>query len=148
MARITSGQLLISTGVLHNAVGVAAGVGALAMPGVPARNFFGDIWRDGVIAAIEPDPARGLLFWFLFFGVVVMLWGALLHRLERDGVRLPTSVGWQLLALGLIGGALIPASGFWLTVPQGLWVLWKARRNALGRGLPTVDRDSIQPRAL
>jgi hypothetical protein len=125
---LTSGRLLVATGVLHNAVGVAAGSGALPQAGLPPRNLFKDIWRDGAIAAIEPDPARMALFWFLMFGCVLMAWGAQIHSAERARAPLPTWSGFSLLGLGLIGVALVPVSGFWLVLPQALWMLLKSHR--------------------
>jgi hypothetical protein len=120
MTQITNGALLVGIGVVHSAFGLLTGAGLLAPPGGPPRNLLAEIARDGVLGAIEPDPLRSVLFWFLFFGLLVMILGGLVHRIERDGGRPPGALAWQLGALGLAGGLLIPASGFWLLLPVAL----------------------------
>jgi len=124
MTRFTNGIWLMAIGSLHQLVGAAGGFGLLAMPGAQARNLFADIVRDGLVAAIATDPTRSVLFWYLFFGWLLLLCGWLLHQLERRGEPAPRAIGWQLGALALAGGVLIPASGFWLALP----VAWRILR--------------------
>jgi hypothetical protein len=75
-----------------------------------------------------------VLFWFLFFGLLAMLLGWFLHRVERAGHAIPRVVAWHLAALALAGGVLLPASGFWLVLP----VAWRIWRKAPGAGAPAV----------
>jgi hypothetical protein len=124
--RVTSGQLLMATGVVHQLVGVLVGLGLGDELG--GRNLFAEIAGAGGVAAIEPDLGRMTLFWFLFFGFAMLMLGSLMHHNERRGQVLPESLGWQMGALAIAGGLLIPASGFWLIIPQGLWIVRRARR--------------------
>lgn len=130
MSRIAPGHLLIATGALHQLVFLvfATGVVPLPVPGHEHRRILFEVLADGVIAAIEPDPLRVALFWSACFGAVLIMLGALALDFERDGRRLPAHFGWQVLALGVTGGLMIPASGFWLVVPQGIWITRRARR--------------------
>lgn len=125
--RLTPGKTLLATGLLHQTVGLLVGLGVVGPDGEPPRNLLVELLRGGVVGAVEPDPLRQIFFWYFFFGLLLLSLGWLMERMEADGRRLPSGLGWQLLALGLSGGLLIPASGFWLAVPQGLWVLWRAR---------------------
>ena len=62
--------------------------------------------------------------------------GWTLDRWELRGDTLPASVGWQLAALALMGGLLIPASGFWLVLAPAIWILRSAHeRRARSRAL-------------
>jgi hypothetical protein len=135
--RATPGKLLLGIGALHEAVGVAAGLGAIAPPDGPARNLFREILAAGVVGAVEADRLRTVLFWYLFFGLLLLMLGWALDRWEVRGDTLPASIGWQLVALALGGGLLIPASGFWLALVPGVLVLRRAyeRRPARSRAL-------------
>lgn len=135
--RGTPGKALLLIGVLHEAVGIAAGIGALPLSDGPPRNLFREIVAAGVIGAVEVDRARTVLFWYLFFGLLLLMLGFALDRWEVRGDRLPASVGWQLVILAVGGGLLIPASGFWLALLPGIWVLRRAheRRPSPSRAL-------------
>jgi hypothetical protein len=109
------GTLLVATGVLHNLVGFAMGAPWLV-----------EIAADGFVGAIEPEPMRMTLFWFVWFGWMLIFAGGLLGELERRG-GIPAVFGWGLLGVAVGGGLAIPASGFWLAVPQALLILWRAR---------------------
>jgi hypothetical protein len=124
MKRITNGALVMAIGGLHEVVGLLTGAGLIAPPGAPRRNLLGEIAREGFVGAVERDPTRNVFFWFFFFGLVLLLLGWLMHAVERSGQRVPTSSGWQLGALAVAGGLLIPASGFWLALP----VAWRIVR--------------------
>ena len=126
MRRITSGQLLIATGVLHQAVGLLGGLGIGEELG--GRNLFAELARGGVVDSIGSDFARMAWFWFLITGFVLLMLGGLVHTIERRGEPLPASLGWQMGALAIAGAAFIPVSGFWLLIPQAGWIVLRARR--------------------
>jgi hypothetical protein len=135
--RITSGRLLLWTGVLHQAIGVIGGLGVGQELG--GRNLFAEVGRAGLLDSIGNDFVRMAWFWFLVTGFVVMALGALCHRVEARGVGLPASLGWQLGALAVAGVAFIPVSGFWLILPQAWWIVRKADRHA-ARGVARDGR--------
>lgn len=85
---------------------------------------------DGFFGAVESDPAqlgRGIAFWHLTFGVTVLILGALVRWAQARTGTLPALLGWSLLALGLFGAILVPASGFWLVLPLAVLMLLLAR---------------------
>jgi hypothetical protein len=127
--KITSGRLLVATGAIHCLIGIAVGLGATGELG--GRNLFADVGHDGVVNAIAPDPTRMAMFWFLFFGFAVVVLGDVIHVFERRGLTLPASLGWQLGALGLAGALMIPASGFWLVLPQAWWIVHRSSTAAV-----------------
>jgi hypothetical protein len=122
------GPLLIATGVLHLLVGLMFYVRPLTA-----------IARDGFFNAVTPDLAapafdRDAAFWFMFFGVMILILGALMHWSQARIGSLPAFLGWALLSLGVAGVILMPLSGFWLVLPQAVLVLAVARR-----GRPRTD---------
>jgi hypothetical protein len=124
MKRVTHGGWLFAIGLVHQLFGLLAGLGLLAAPDGTRRNLYAEIAHDGLIGAVERDPMRSALFWFLAFGFLLLILGSALHTVERAGHPVPRALGWQLAALGLCGGLFIPASGFWLVLP----VAWRIHR--------------------
>ncbi|MEM7734246.1 MAG: DUF6463 family protein [Deinococcota bacterium] len=111
-----SAYLLIATGILHNTIGLIFGAGVLA-----------DIVRAGLFNTISPpNYDREAIFWFLFAGFAMMLWGALLFHLTH----VPKVFGISLLALCILGVIMMPASGFWLVIPQAIYMLLQPTKKA------------------
>jgi len=134
---VSSGALLGSIGILHNVVGVIMGLGVISLEGHEGRAPLAEIASAGVVNGVEPDLLRSLFFWFVFFGWLAILLGALMSWVERRGERLPAGLGYGLGALALSGGLMIPASGFWLVLPVAWLVIRRARTGALTSLRPT-----------
>jgi len=119
--KISAGTLLILNGIAHTFIGVWFGYEPLA-----------DIVRSGWINTVNPEkPERMAVFWFLFSGFAMTLLGESLRGIERKR-PVPGRFGWALLALGIIGGLMMPVSGFWLLLPLGWLILHRARRAHAG----------------
>ncbi len=117
-----SGPLLMATGVLHL-------VGGFVFYSGPLFAIAG----DGFLNAVEPDVAfstfdREAAFWYMIFGVMLLMLGGLTHWAQAQTGTLPASLGWALLALGVAGVILMPASGFWLALLQAVLMLVVVRR--------------------
>ena len=102
----SSGTLLTAVGVVHVLV---------------APIFYSEAVRSivdaGVVASVEANEnvkdLRGSGFWYVTAGLVTVMFGTLLSWTERRDGTLPWFVGWMLLALGVWGCVLLPASPFW-----------------------------------
>lgn len=112
-----AGRLLMAIGVIHTLFVVWMGRGPLL--GVVQEGFF---------RALSPHHDRLEIFWSLCFGVMAFFLGQLISRSEAKGVRTPAVLGWELLALGLLGAVLMPVSGWWLVMVVGALILVDARR--------------------
>lgn len=108
-----SGTLLLLTGLLHQAVGVILVLGL-----GPDDDRLGATVLGGMSLN---------LFWFLSFGFVALMLGGLVRHLEQRSMPVPAWLGWSLIAYGVGGVILLPASGLWLVPPQGAWIVYKAR---------------------
>jgi hypothetical protein len=113
MPRI-SGYLLIATGILHNAIGVLIGYPQLR-----------DIALAGFFNTVDSDIYRQAIFWFLFSGFLMILIGQLFLSMKTP---IPAGVGLNLLLLCVVGAILMPASGFWLGIPQAVYIIVSSRR--------------------
>jgi hypothetical protein len=111
--------MLIATGILHTAVGIFEG-----------RTQLAAMAREGFIDTIDPHPDRQRLLWFLISGAGLVISGQLASWTHRGTGTLPATMGWNLLATSVIGATLLPRSGFWLIIPQGLLIIAGARDRA------------------
>lgn len=115
---LLSGNLLIGTGIIHSAFG-------LALPEL--REPFLRGLRDGFSDKLEMNEryAREAGFWFEMFGILLIMQGFHMRSDAIDNLRKapPKHIGWALTALGIGGVLVMPASGFWLIIPQGLYIL-------------------------
>ena len=83
---------------------------------------------EGVIAAIGSDPMRGAVIWFLLAGFFMATTGLAVDQLEAQGLHDRLGLmGWSLLAIALLGVALMPASGLWLLLIPAFFCLRRAR---------------------
>lgn len=109
-----SGWYLIATGIIHNTIGLATGWSILA--GMHAGH-----WWNTVAPGGEIHFARSAILWFLMLGFFWMLMGHLMQQwLNHTRRPLPAAVGWGLLASGALVAVVLPASGAWLVIAQGL----------------------------
>lgn len=111
-SRPWKGPWLLAVAALHTAYAAAAFPEPLAA-----------LWRDGLVDSVGSDPLRGAVTWFVLFGAVLALLGLGVLQLERTRTTVPRTLGVGLLALALLGIALMPASGFWLALPPALALL-------------------------
>ena len=113
------GTMMIATGILHTLVGLWF-----------LRQPLLDILGAGQWMSVTGHEDRVSAFWFILFGVLLMMFGQFVRwALARTGT-LPASLGWSLLVLGVTGVAFMPDSGFWLVLPQAWLVLGLARQEA------------------
>jgi hypothetical protein len=78
---------------------------------------------DGLFNALARVPSRALAVWSVLAGVLLMLVGGLVERLEAVPEPLPRWLGGTLLGMGVLGVALVPVSGFWLLLPPAVAAL-------------------------
>jgi hypothetical protein len=128
--RVTVGAVLVGIAAIHQAVGLALGAGLALGPFSRADAPLTQMWRAGLFDSVGDDPSNNAVTWFLLWGFLLALLGAVLHEIERSGVRIPASFGWGFLATCALGVVLMPASGFWLGVIPVALTFARARRAA------------------
>ena len=113
---IRAGSLVTGIAAVHCVAGVALAPAPL-----------GAIFTNGVIGAIDPHVDRIAIFWFMFFGLLMLVLGEAL-RVWESTATVPANVGYAFGALSLVGAIAMPVSGFWLgLVPAALIVVRSPR---------------------
>ena len=112
-----SGIYLMLTGVIHNVIGL-----------IMAWPILLDIHQDGWFNTIESSAGihydRSAILWFLLVGFFWMLLGYLMHAwLKQLNKPLPSILGYGFILLGGVTCILLPASGAWLFLPQGVVIV-------------------------
>ncbi len=115
-----SGVFLIGTGIIHNVIGFVAGWDMLA--GMVDEGLWDTV--EMVIPA-GAEHTRAELLWFLMLGFAWMMVGALFHgNIRRQQIPPAKIWGWILAVKGLLVGIVLPVSGAWLFLPQGLILIF------------------------
>ncbi|UOQ71804.1 DUF6463 family protein [Hymenobacter cellulosilyticus] len=114
------GRTLLGIGLLHTVFAIVV---------------FSPIWaalvREGLLNTVNQQPLREAAYWFLFFGFVVLLLGALIDWCEAQGSRLPVFLGWGLLAMTIVGVVVMPVSGMWLALIPAIGLIRQQAAPAL-----------------
>ena len=124
---------LVSPGNAIAALGVGHVAWGLAAYHRPLREIVGagvvDSVGDGIFKRAHSDGPRAAGFWFLFAGPLTALCGYLSESALRSGDRRAATVsGASVLAIGAVGAAVMPRSGFLGALPVGGWLVRRALR--------------------
>ena len=106
------GRSLLAIGLLHTVFG-----------GVVLKPVWTALLHEGVWNTVNQQPLREAAYWFLFFGFVVLLLGALTDWCEAQQQRLPAFLGWGLLVMTVGGVVVMPLSGLWLALIPAIGLL-------------------------
>jgi len=87
-----------------------------------------EIVRDGIWNAVDGYPGRPLAFWFEFLGMLTILFGTTIDRLEKSQQGFPAFLRYGFLALTILGVVTMPIGGGWLLVPAAVGMLLKKNR--------------------
>jgi hypothetical protein len=125
-----------STKRLGNAV-IATGVGHNLIGSYLYRRQLVDMARDGLINSASDarlgtvaGERRHTAFWFLLAGFCFMTLGASIRRTSATGERIAPALGPGMTAMGAVGAAMMPVSGFWLLLAEGVTATVLRRRTA------------------
>ncbi len=119
------GPLMIAMGIGHAVIGITL-----------FHDTFVDMLREGFVGTVhppgymaEPDYDRIALFWLLIFSPVLSMLGQITSRaMARGEVDILRVVGWNLLAIGVVGTAVLPISGNPALIVLGVLTLAAASR--------------------
>jgi hypothetical protein len=110
------GDAVIATGVLHNALGCYLYRRALADMG---RDGLLNSASDAVLGTVDGER-RHTAFWFLMGGLAFITMGASIRRCGTGNARIAPALGPGMTVMGALGAAVMPVSGFWLLLAEGV----------------------------
>jgi hypothetical protein len=84
----------------------------------------------GLVGALEGDPGREAVLWFLALGLAFAALAELARWSVRATGRLPARLGEWLAGIGALIVLVAPASGGWLVLGLGVWTMWEVRKKA------------------
>ncbi len=116
IVRAWIGISIIIIGVIHSAFGF-----------VGFRRTIGTIFSEGLFNTVNGQPEREFAFWFIFFGLLMIVFGAFVNWIERLGIKLPKFLGWNLLALTVLIVMIMPISGGWLLLAPAIGLILRSR---------------------
>ena len=118
-----SGYYLLVTGLIHNLIGLAMGWPILVA-------MHQDGWLFSTVVNGQMAFDREAISWFLFTGVFWMLFGLMLQKALNEGFNPPLSLGWGFIVIGTMIAVIMPASGAYLFIIQGIILVIGASRKA------------------
>lgn len=86
------------------------------------------IGSEGVVNTVYDQYDRQAAFWFMFTGAMMWLLARFMRwTVIRQHQSLPASLGWHLIILSAAGAIMMPESGLWLVLAQGIIIVWNRR---------------------
>ena len=110
------GKWLFAVGVIHLSFGLVFMHDTLAL-----------LLSEGLWNTVNGQPVREAVFWFLCAGIMLLIVGVLVNRVERGGLPIQPFVTWSFAALVLVGVIVMPISGIWLLIPPVVGMLMRRR---------------------
>jgi hypothetical protein len=111
------GKSLVAIGIIHCIFGF-----------VFLRSTLAVLWSEGLFNTVHGEPEREFVFWFLAFGSLAMILGAVIDWTERQGRFPPAFFGWWLFGLTVVVVTMMPASGGWLVFVPAIGAIIRSRR--------------------
>ncbi len=126
LKKVTNGIILIILGVMHTSLGIS--------PDAFGKQFqeFSKTYFFKISSGMEELPAMTgvtnyetfAAFWFLYFGILLIPLGLLVHSIEKKGKLLPSSFTISYLVIVLTGCYMVPNSGMtFFMLPHAIYML-------------------------
>ncbi|MCI4669553.1 MAG: DUF6463 family protein [Bacteroidia bacterium] len=107
------GKTIIGIGLIHTAFGM-----------VVFWSIFAEILNEGLFNTVNQQPIREAFYWFEFFGLVLMILGALINWMEFKQEAIPGFLKWSLLGMSAVMVFIQPVTGAWLMAIPLFGMFW------------------------
>ena len=115
-----SGYYLIATGILHSVIGLILGWETLLA-------MHQDNWLASTMIGDQILFDREAISWFLLSGIFWILFGLMLQKALDEGFIPPMSLAWGFILVGIIVAIIMPISGAYLFIIQGIVLLFDCK---------------------
>ncbi|MDR3059241.1 MAG: DUF6463 family protein [Prevotella sp.] len=126
---ITNGILLIIIAVLHTSLAIEPNGGGKQFSKMAETNFY-KVSSGAELLPIDEtkssfaDVEILAIFWFFYFGLLLIPLGLLVHSIERKGGILPLSFTVPYFLFVLVGSYMMPNSGMtFIMLPHAAYML-------------------------
>lgn len=126
---ITNGVLLIIIAIIHNLTVIEPGNGGTQFSRMAETYFYKVSPGAELLPIVEAktsfaDVEIFVIFWFLYFGLLLIPLGLLIHSIERKGGTLPLVFTISYLLFVLAGVYMMPNSGMtFIMLPHAIYML-------------------------
>ena len=124
--KVTNGILLLVIGILHTKLALSGDFGKEHFYNFSKSYFFkiSEGLNDLPISKSKIYFEPLFVFWFFYFGVLLIPLGLLVHHIEKNKGILPYSFTISYLIFVSMGCYMIPMSGMtFLMLPQAIYML-------------------------
>ncbi len=124
--RLTNGVILVIIGLLHTYFGLSSGGFGSQFQGFSKSYYY------KICSGTDELPAAAGItnfetfaaFWFVYFGILIVPLGLLVHSIEKTGKSLPYSFTLSYLFVVLIGCYMVPNSGMtFIMLPHAVYMV-------------------------
>ncbi|MEM9820878.1 MAG: DUF6463 family protein, partial [Bacteroidota bacterium] len=120
--KIWIGKVVVLIGCIHTLFGF-----------VMLWPIFQNLLAAGLINTVNGQLDREAFFWFIHFGVALILLGALIDWVEKQGNAWPSWLAWSLLIWTIVLVAVMPVSGAWLMLIPAIGALRRQKQMTSAR---------------
>lgn len=113
------GRWIASVGVIHCLVGIMIFSQPLT-----------EILMAGIWNSVDGHKGRPLAFWFLFAGLLTIVFGLAIDWIEKEQNHFPLMVGYGFLAVTALAIIAMPLSGGWLLLPPAVGLVLRSGKSA------------------
>jgi hypothetical protein len=123
--KITNGMILILFGIMHTKLALSDDGGGKQFQ-IFSKSYFFNIRGDmdgSPIMFGTTDVDTFAVFWFFYWGILVIPVGLLLHSIEKEKRILPHSFTISYLIVIIIGSYMVPQSGMtFFMLPHAIYM--------------------------
>ena len=119
-----SGYALLATGIIHSLIGLTLGWPILL-------DMHNSGWFSSTIVNGHIDFKREAIIWFLLAGFFWITFGFALQNAIDNGFSVPAQLGWSFTLIGCVIAYIMPVSGAYLFILQGVLILIENKRQPL-----------------
>lgn len=126
---ITNGVLLIIIAIIHNLTVIEPNSGGTQFSRMAETYFYKVSSGAELLPIVETKTSFAdveilAIFWFLYFGLLLIPLGLLVHSIERKGGTLPLAFTISYLLFVLAGVYMMPNSGMtFIMLPHAIYML-------------------------
>lgn len=131
--KLINGKIIIYTGIAHFLLGISPFAFGKQFSGFGNKLFFkiSEGLFEFPLLNGQMNYANFAAFWFVYFGLLLIIVGFLVDFIEKTTKRVPNKFIWSYLTVISLGVYMIPFSGMtFLMLPHAVYMLIQKKKKA------------------